>query len=494
MSRKPRATSDTIGAQQEQSGCAHFVSSAAGTPVEDDAQPRHGPVATACASRYNGRAENTVEQDRKEHAHMDDRRQYGRPATMEQLDELVREPLSPGESRRKDRLALLSGLAALLVVTVVGTSFLVIRDLRAQGSQTTNTTLATQATATVPSGTPTPKPSRDPKDYGWTQVTPTGSTVYGGDVKFSASSPQRGYLCGEIQGGPAFGVTTDGGQTWVFKQSSAANEKCSIQVSPTNALDVAIKSDVGSCGDPCPGPDTHYSTDGGATWKAAPIPQNTLEPVGALWSSSYLYVWSGPNKDSGQSGFLKVSANGGAFTLIDPNTLLSSTQGVSIEGAVATSDKLYLNIGYNGCSLQNCWAIMASANGGQTWTQISNKSSILLIDMVGGTLYGQMENGPTATPVVSSNNGVTWTTQTLPLLPNGQDAGLCVPAPDGTCITATPTGVAYLRAGAWTILPFATYASDLHVAVSLDASGKTKAVWVVDDGNGSAAGIYWHAL
>jgi len=434
---------------------------------------------------------------------MDDRRQYRRPSTMEAWDQdgLRREPLppdpgSPWSQRSIGTRMLLGALAALLIVTLVGTTFLVIRAVRNQESPTTSTSTSTQATATVASGTPTPD-LRDPTNNGWNQV----QTALGqfADVKFAPSSAQRGYRCGadDATSTRSIGVTTDGGQTWKMSTSPAAYVECQVQISATNALDVALMSDSG----PGSGParvDTHYSIDGGQTWKAAPIPQGTVAPAGALWAGSYLYVWSAPNKDTGQHGFLQVSVNGGAFTSIDPSTLLSGAQNPSIEGAVAGSNKAYLNIGYNGCSLQNCMAIVASGDGGKTWAQIPNKSNIWLAGVVGGTLYGTVMNGSTSTPMFSNDTGATWSTQTLPQLPDGQHAGLCVPAADGICYVAfvafPDSGVAYLHAGAWTVIPFSTdqKVSVGFLAVSLGAGGHAAHVWAL--GGGKAPGIYWHAL
>jgi BNR/Asp-box repeat len=429
---------------------------------------------------------------------MDNRRESQRPTTLEHWDELVREPLPP-EPRFPlswGRIALLGALAVLLVVTVVGASVYIIHDLRTPGVQTTKTPPA--AHATIASGTPTPTVSSNPKDNGWTQVTPAG-----GDVTFSTSSPQRGYLCGtDNQSGRIIvGVTTDGGQTWGLGQSQAAYESCSIQVSPTNALAVVVTSQEGSCAAPCPLFDAHYSIDGGKTWKAAPIPQNTIAPGGAIWSAANLYLWAGANQDSGQSGFLKVSASGGPFASIDLKRLLPGAQNVSIASAVAGSTTLYLNLTYTGCSAQLCQAIVASGDGGKTWAQVPNQSNIQLVYVVGSTLYGQMNQGPATTLALSRDNGASWTTLTLPPLPGGQPLSLqaqgsWLPAPDGTLFTAPyEPGVAYLRGGVWTILPFSSsYASlDTVAAISFGANGQPQRIWGLSSPQASSHGIYWHA-
>lgn len=437
---------------------------------------------------------------------MDDRRQDQHSTTLEPLDEFVVEPLPPGPRlpRSPGTRVLLGVLAALLVVTVVGTTVLVVRGLRTQASQATSEMSSARATATVPptatvpSATPTPAP--EPKDYGWTQV-----TRLAGDVKFSASDAQRGYLCGMDQSGRFIvGVTTNGGQVWMFGPAPAAFESCSIQISPTNPLDVVVTSQEGTCAAPCPHFDAHYSTDGGNTWKAAPIPQTTIVPGGALWSAAYLYVWSGVNKDSGQSAFLKVSAYGGPFASLDLHALLPGAQNVSIQSAVAGGTKLYVNIGYSGCSSQNCQAIVASGDGGKTWTQVPNQSSIQLVYVMGNTLYGWMTDPHDPSTLIvmrSTDGGTTWMPLTFPPLPDGQTLNLShqvswVPTPDGTVFMASPDlgVVAYLRAGAWTVIPFGPHDLNAVTTVSLDANGHPQRVWELIDAQSSRRGIYWHAL
>src|SRR5262249_18331948 len=163
----------------------------------------------------------------------------------------------------------------------------------------------------------------------------------------------------------------------------------SIRISPTNQLDVVVNSSVGSCAEPCPTLDAHYSTDGGKSWRATPIPSNTFRNGGALWSGAYLYAWAGGDDRSAQHSFLKVSANGGPFASINLTRLLPGAQNISIASAVASATRLYLNLTYTGCSSEKCQAIVASGDGGNTWTQVPNQSSIQLAYVVGTRLYGQ---------------------------------------------------------------------------------------------------------
>jgi len=402
--------------------------------------------------------------------------------------------------------ALLGALALLLVITVVGTCVLVLRDLHIQVTGPSPVTRATAtATATVPPGTPTPVLPRDPKDNGWTEV---GRGVFG-DAKFAPSSVQRGYLCGQ-DGTKArrFGVTTDGGQTWQFGASPAGYDTCWLQISPTNPLDVVLNSAVGNCaGGSCPGLDAHYSTDGGRTWKMAPIPQGTEGPGGAVWVGPYLYLWVDAYPPTGQQGFLQVSANGGAFRPLDRNALVPGGHDVHISSAIAEGTKLYLSFDYNGCSLSECFAIVTSGDGGKTWTQASNTFAVQLLFVVGGTMYGQVRNpldGSTQIVTKPSVLSAAWIPVTLPPLPDGQTLMLDVqrswlPAPDGTIFAADPTSqsVASLRAGAWTVLPFSSQGSDEFLAaVSLGTDGRRQRVWMcgVLTGSNPHVGLYWHAL
>lgn len=420
----------------------------------------------------------------------------------ESWDALTRETLSspPRPAISLSKGLLLSGLAGLLIVVmIVGTVALIKGSQGGQSDRTAGTspTATPSATATATVRATATSSVFSPTANGWTTYTAgvAGGRVTGGDLQFSASSPQRGYVCGVDNAGDIiFGTTTDGGQTWRVGRSPAANDGCSLQVSPTNALDVALTSVPGSCGgDACFSSDAHYSTDGGTTWTAAPIPPNTVQVGGALWSGAYRYVWAGTlEKGLQQSSFLTASANGGPFTSINVSTLLPGAQDVSVGSVVAGGTTLYLNLTYSGCSSPTCQAIVASGDGGKTWAQIPNQSNIQLQAVEGTTLYGQITGVQPPKPVLSSDDGTTWTTQALPPLPDGRSAGLCVPAPDGSCVTVTPSGVAYLSDGAWTILPFP--AEDLDVAAAVGPSGHAQRIWAIDRGNDYLAGIYWHTL
>ncbi len=406
------------------------------------------------------------------------------------VENLPRPPQSPYTR------VLLGALAVLLVVTVVGATVVALHNQGAPSAPLARVTPSVRPTATSTIQLATPTPERTPKENGWKQV-----TSLAGDIKFAATNPRRGYLCGIDQGGHmSLGVTTDGGQSWAFGTVPTAYDSCSLQISPTNALDVVINSaQSDACAAPCPLFDVHYSTDGGQTWQRAPIPANTVAPGGAVWSGAYLYLWASANQSNKQSGFLKVSRYGSPFTTLGLNTLLPGAQNVSIVSLVAGGAKLYLNLSYSGCGSQDCQAIVVSANGGKTWTLVLKQSDTQLMYVVGDVLYAQEVDGANLDIVVSEDNGASWGLEALPSLPGGQPMrldtqGSWVPTPNGNIFATSPDfdGVAYLH-GALIILPFA--APDANVAaVSVDANGRTQRIWGLIDPQDSLAGIYSHAL
>jgi hypothetical protein len=419
-----------------------------------------------------------------------------RQPTMTPDDELVREPLYPRTRppQSAGRIALLGALAALLVVTVMGTTALVARDLHLRSSQTT---LTTPGAATVPSWTPTPTPNViDPQGSGWTQA-PGGNFA---DVQFAQSNSLRGYLCGMNGGTRLVGVTTNGGDTWQIGPSLAGYDYCSVQVSATNPLDVALRSSVAPCGDSCTGFDTHYSTDGGKTWKAAPFPPNTGPDASAVWAGQYLYIY-----DYGrQQGLLKVSANGGAFTSIDPNSLVPGASGVAIDEIVAGGATVYVSLAYTGCSAaQACTSVVASGDGGKTWTRISNIFNMHLVWAAGTTLYGAILGGQKPVIQTSTDNGTDWEPLALPSLPGGYRVnsgipGTLLPAADGTVFALDPRNdsIDYLRAGAWTLLPFPPLEADSNLrTVTYGPDGHPQRVWVFNSSDLAAStSLYWHAV
>lgn len=397
----------------------------------------------------------------------------------------------PGR-RSPGKAALLAALAVLMVAAIVVTSYLVVAQLHASDSGKTAHAAAptASASATMPSLTPTPDRSL-PTNNGWTSVT---AAVWG-DIQFAASNPLRGYLCGSMSYGNArvLGITTDGGQTWSLGKSPASYTSCYLQISPTNPLDVTLTS-VNAPGDGASAfVEAHYSSDGAKTWKAAPIPPNTLGGAQLLWSGPYLYLLLGNT--------LQVSVNGGPFTAIALGNLGLGSGQITLTGAsaVATANRLYLNVQTSACQ-SPCDILLASSNGGASWAKIPNNGNVLLEQVQGNVLYGGVMNGqPYLTTIMrSSNGGASWDTISLPTLPSGLEITSYVVAPDQTIFVWTRGEVASLHDGTWRVYPFSVSKTDVYMdslemtAVSFDGSGHPLKIWGHDEG--AHPGIYWRSV
>jgi hypothetical protein len=399
---------------------------------------------------------------------------------------------------------LLAALAGVLIVAFVATTALLVRNLRASPSAgTTKTSAQVAGTATHTSILPTPYPS-DPRSNGWT---PVGGGNFA-DVQFSAGGGQRGYLCGMSTGTGKrlVGVTTDGGDTWQIGTSPAGYDGCSLQVSATNPLDAVLLSNVGACAGGCLGFDAHYSIDGGKTWSAAPFPANASPDAGAVWAGSYLYVWSDSTPEAPQQAFLKVSANGGAFSAIDLNALVPGASGVFIQQMVAGGAGVYVTVAYNGCSAaQGCTAVVASADGGKTWARISNIFNLHVVWAVGTTLYGEVFGSGQPQVQTSTDNGTSWQPLALPLLPDGTTVAAedqLLPAADGTVFALDPRSgtITYLRSGSWQVIPFSSLGVDGPLGtLTIGPDGHPQRVWVFSPSPTSNTTppmltLYWHAV
>ncbi|HEY7343001.1 MAG TPA: hypothetical protein VH591_19160 [Ktedonobacterales bacterium] len=389
------------------------------------------------------------------------------------------DPKYDGSRRRSGRKILILGmLVALMLATIAGTAYLEVRLLHGESS--------VQRIPSVPVAIATATPDRSlPINNGWTPVAPTGY----GSIQFSEVIPERGYLCGSSSDGAThvFGVTTDRGQTWSIGNSPASYMTCSLQLSPGYPLDLTLNS----INEPGDGQlayiDAHFTTDGGKSWRAAPIPQKTLMPGGLLWSGTYLYLWYGNT--------LRVSNNGGPFTPLGLSTILPGEADVYLTSMVAASDTLYLNLQTKACQ-SPCNILVASSNGGASWTKAPDDGDIFLEQVVGNSFYGRvLGSQPFVTSVLRSDDGgASWQTISFPPLPNDATTSDYYVAPDQTIYTSSLAGVAALRNGAWTILPVSS--SDLDgmqvTAVSLDANGHPQKIWGYDDGK--HPGVYWHSL
>jgi hypothetical protein len=340
--------------------------------------------------------------------------------------------------------------------------------------------------------TRTPKPA-DPISLGWEQL---ASGQYG-SARFAPSDPRRGYFCANNHDSATsegvFGVSTDGGQTWQLKPSPQAYMTCRIAVSPTDPLKLTLNS-VNLPGDGQSAfVDAHYSSDGGQTWQAAPIPPNTLGSAGAIWVGASLFTYIGPNK--GQAPALFVSANGGAATQVDMSTIIPHDPTPSIWSAVTDGNTLYLTL--FGLCTPNCTVLVATSDGGKTWRQLANPLNLTVDAMAGTMLYAHLFNAmpPFILRVMrTADGGATWSAVEVPTLPDGTSSVEYQVAPDGTIFSATPHAVYALHGQTWSAIIFATsgtWAVSV-IGFATDAAGHPTRVYVAYEG--PQGGIFAHTL
>lgn len=394
-------------------------------------------------------------------------------------------PRSPQHQRPAYVIPLVGGLALLAVGVLVAATLFIVKSAGSPSVAKQPTHPAATHTATAAATATSGPDTTNPTSNGWHAV----AQARFGDTQFATSDPQRGYLCGNPTSGDGqlFGVTTDGGQTWQTGASPAAYPSCNIHI----ATDDPLKLTLISINEPGDGQsafvDAHYSSDGGQTWATAPIPPNTLQQGNALWSGSYLYVILPQS--------LQVSANGGAFAPVDLATLLPGAQNVSITSGVATSTQIYLNLNRSDCAAP-CGSIVASADGGKTWTQVPNQSNIQVDYAEGSVLFGTViSNQPVFSSVLTSTDGgATWNTIALPPIGGSQQFSTFVAAPDQTIAVGTPTGAALVSDGAVNAYLFSSSPNDLLqlTGLSVDANGHPVKIWGHDDGQNT--GVYWHAV
>lgn len=396
----------------------------------------------------------------------------------------------PDDSRRRNKTPILAALVLLMMATIAGTSYLVLLQLHApdtgKGGSALPPTITTIAT-TAPT-TPTADLAI-PANNGWTAVSEAGF----GDVRFAASEPRKGYLCGTkaIVNQHIFGVTMDGGETWKFSPSPASYTSCYLQISSSNPLDVTLTS-VNAPGDGASAfVEAHYSTNGGQSWKVAPIPRNTTGGAQLLWSGPYLYLllWNS----------LKVSVNGGVFSSVPMSRIAPGARQVTLGSAVATTNRLYLNVQTNACQ-SPCNILLASSSGGASWVTIPDNGNVLLEYIQGNVWYGAVMDGqPTLTAIMrSSNGGVSWETISFPPLPSGLEANSYLVASDQTIFVSTRGEVAALHNDTWQVYTFSMSENDIYMdslemtTISSDGSGHPLKIWGHDEGQ--HPGTYWHSL
>jgi hypothetical protein len=161
-------------------------------------------------------------------------------------------------------------------------------------------------------------------------------------------------------------------------------------------------------------------------------------------------------------GYFWWNANNPAFTTINPNAFVPGASDAFLYQMVAGGTRVYITLAYNDCSSSSgCTAVVASADGGKTWTSIAHTLNFRVVWVAGSTLYGEVIGPETVAPAIqtSTDNGASWQPLRLPYLPDASTVGFAFPSQlladaDGTIFVVDRIGtVAYLRSGGWTVLP-----------------------------------------
>ncbi len=176
---------------------------------------------------------------------------------------------------RQQKTAILGGLGALAIVTVLTTVILVFTATKPEASSTLTATSTSGPTATtVPSPTATPPtlgltvaPGQD-----WTALK---SIPNGLSIAFAASDPLTGYTCAQTGGNQkdplAVAVTHDGGGHWqAMTTQGPIGVDCRFTVNPLDAKDVVAQTT--RCFNGCAYLQAFRSRDAGRTWRELSMP------------------------------------------------------------------------------------------------------------------------------------------------------------------------------------------------------------------------------
>ncbi len=421
----------------------------------------------------------------------------------------------PGPSRKTLALSVL-GTAVMIII--VGTAVLLSTHSGfGQSSSASSATPTGGNSATILPPTPTPKtaPPAPHATPGWASAGPSFAI----NIAFAPNDPLTAYVCGPDPSTPpapngaflpsssnpqrqlAVGVSHDGGATWHIYSTPAHDAGCSLNISPTNAAEVALVGDPNAFGcAPCSGSDVFISTDGGRQWVSQVLPPEYAgQQVGpgidaVAWAGDILFAT--PHEDFGQSlpHALAESVSGGPFQWADQSALPSLANKQPRIGELFSQGTALYALVDDGACPSTCYQLVRSTDGGATWMVPSGNFSGYVqawAGMDGTTLYALAARGaaPADTLVVSYDVGNTW--YALAKLPGTIAPGQNVFAlsdgtvycalngiPAGAGIPSTPGGVYRLSPGARTwkyVGPLP--AADTLLAVQWGTDGRALALW-----------------
>ena len=185
-----------------------------------------------------------------------------------------------------------------------------------------------------------------------------------GDISaISGTTAWTANYSGETNGNGAIFKTTDGGDTWTRQGEELYQNSSSF----LNVIHFFNENEGYAQGDPVDGNfEIYRTTDGGATWTAvdAPAAQNSeASTVGLDWAIGDI-AWFGTNKGR----IYKTTDKGATWTVLNTGVSKMITEmswADEMNGAVTSMD-------YNSTTGQTSnWQFLRTTDGGQTWNAVS---------------------------------------------------------------------------------------------------------------------------
>lgn len=392
---------------------------------------------------------------------------------------------------RRQRLTLVGMALALAVVITLATVVIILIPNPPAAPNSTVPGMHFHPLITTPLTAPSPGL---PAAQQWSNAGPDFAQV----ITFAPSAPSTGYACGSAgRAGRtlALGMTRDGGKTWNALSTNVVGQTCALSVAPAAPNDIALA--VAQCPTTCATPAAvalYRSSDGGATWAQATLPQGGFGLV-LGWAGTTLFAVTNDPMHP-----LAVSVGGQPFALQDD--LARFPGQIDFLGAVGTTMYAELAAPTGGSP-----TVAQSSDGGMIWSQVTLSDPPFPITFARPSADGKWLIGleQTDTLVLSGDGGQRW--QSEPAFPSGQTltASIFVArAPDGSLValthaahlSSTTQTLITLAPGASTWQPFAANlpASTTPRALTWDSHGHPLALWATSSAPSATAKQLWAYL